>query len=78
MIPINVSMFAHLRKHCSENRICFQGGKTVSQQVQKQWRTLHEILGGRVPNALSSIFGDGILEDSEGRIVKYVEDMIFW
>ena len=34
--------------------------------------------GGRVPNALSSIFGDGILEDSEGRIVKYVEDMIFW
>ena len=30
MFPINVSLFAHLEKHCFGNKICLPGSKNVS------------------------------------------------
>ena len=33
MFPTNVSLFAHLGKHCCWNKICFPGNKNVSQEI---------------------------------------------
>ena len=33
-ISLNISLFAHLKKHCCENKICFPGSKNVSRQIQ--------------------------------------------
>ena len=37
MFAINVFLFAHLRKHCSGNKIGFPGSKNVSRQIQKNF-----------------------------------------
>ena len=34
---LKVSLFAHLRKHCCWNKICFPGSKNVSYQIQKHF-----------------------------------------
>ena len=37
MFPTNVSLFAHLGKHCFGNIICLPGSKNVSRQIQKRF-----------------------------------------
>ena len=37
LFPINVPLFAHLRKHCCGNKMCFPGSKNVSQEIQKHF-----------------------------------------
>ena len=50
MFPINVSLFAHLGKHCCGSKICLPGRKYVSQQISK-----HFCCGNNVSHMVSLV-----------------------